>query len=172
MRKAVQHFCILTEPLNGQAVVFLIQEKSRFLSVLYIYQIADAVFLNLYLGIKRLSEKALTPLHPLFFPFLCIASLIDAPDCDAVLGQYFLEKPDQRLFHPVNAKGQGLDYQNIGKFIYYKARQKIRFPENHTAGAGIHGRFAVILGPLQAHPKKRTVNLLLGAPRHHAHPYF
>ena len=33
----------------------------------------------------------------------------------------FLEKPDQRLFHPVNAKGQGLDYQNIGKFIYYKA---------------------------------------------------
>ena len=172
-----------------------------FLSVLYIYQIADTVFLNLYLGIKRLSEKALTPLHPAFtksrnsvknavkgyreinmrgmklvrdggFLATCscshfmtyelftqtsprkplrrsipsfsrsfashskirirmmtrrkdqeidesflrmrlqdaweyrkrsIASLIDAPDCDAVPGQYFLEKPDQRLFHPVNA---------------------------------------------------------------------
>ena len=46
MGKAIQHAPSLGKRVNGAAVVFLIQEKARFLTVDVIYFVANAVFGN------------------------------------------------------------------------------------------------------------------------------
>ena len=91
MGKTVKHFCILTDPLYGKAVVFLIQEKSGLLSVLNVHNITDAVFRNLHFCIKRLSDKSRPKLHSLFGTLFRIASLIDSPDRHVMLGQNFFQ---------------------------------------------------------------------------------
>ena len=50
MGKAVQYPGILAQPLDGQAVVFLVQEEAGLLTVLHIHLIAHAVFHDLHLG--------------------------------------------------------------------------------------------------------------------------
>ena len=88
MGKAVQHPGILTELLNGQTVILLIQEKACLLTVLHIHQIADTVFHDFHIGIKGFADEAFDTLHALFFPFPGVASLIDAANLHAVPGQY------------------------------------------------------------------------------------
>ena len=91
MGKTVKHTCIFANLLNRKAVVFLIQEKSGLLSVLYIHKVTDAVFRNLHFRIKRLSDKSGPKLHSLFGTLFRIASLIDSPDRHVMLGQNFFQ---------------------------------------------------------------------------------
>ena len=91
MGKAVQHpfrLRFFTQVLYSQPVVFLIQEKAGFLSILYIHQIADPVFQNFHLGIKGFTDKALIALHPLLQTYLGVAALVDTPNMDILLFEY------------------------------------------------------------------------------------
>ena len=89
MCKAVEHFCIFAEMLDRFSVVFLIKEESCFLSVFDIDHVADTVFFDLHVGIKRFSDKSLVQLHAFLTAYFCIASLIDTADLDAVCCQDF-----------------------------------------------------------------------------------
>ena len=70
-------------------VVFLIQEKSGFLPVFYIYLVFHAILLNLHQGIEGITDKSLDPLHSFLGPHLRVAALIDAADPDAVFLHHF-----------------------------------------------------------------------------------
>ena len=47
-------FASFAQALDGQTVVFLIQEEAGLLAVFHIHHVADAVFHNLHLGVKFL----------------------------------------------------------------------------------------------------------------------
>ena len=106
MGKAIQHFCTLTQLLDGKSVIFLIQEKSRFLTVFYIYFIFDAVFFNLYQGRKFRSDKALDQFHSFLSADLHITSLINSADYDTILSQYFFQKFNNLFLITVNSQSQ------------------------------------------------------------------
>ena len=93
MRKAVKHLFAFADRMDRLAVILLIQEKARLLSIFHVYDIMHPVFNDLHLRVKRLTDKSFIPRQPLLFPHLGIAPLIDAPDMDAVLFQ----KIDQRF---------------------------------------------------------------------------
>ena len=65
MGKTVQNAFARAETLDGQTVVFLVEEKAGFLPVLDIHQIADTIFNDLYFGIKWFANEALIALHAL-----------------------------------------------------------------------------------------------------------
>ena len=68
----------------------LIQEKSGFLAVFYVYDVVNAIFTYLHLGIKWFTNKALEALHTFLKADFCIASLINATDQNTVFCQDFL----------------------------------------------------------------------------------
>ena len=111
--EAVQHARIPAEFLHSQPVIFLIQEKSGLLAVLYVHQITNTVFRDFHVRIKRLSQKALNPFHALFFPFLRIASLIDAADPDSILQKRCFQFLHNHFFHTIHAESQGLYHKHI-----------------------------------------------------------
>ena len=113
MGKTVQNALSSAQLLNGQAVIFLIQKEPCFLPVLYIHQIADAVFHDLPLGVKLLSDEALCALHSLLEAHLGVASLVDAADTDSILCQDPFQNFHDQGLQPVNSKGQGLYHQHI-----------------------------------------------------------
>ena len=160
MGKAIQHFCALTQLLDGKSVIFLIQEKSCFLTVFYIHFIFDAVFLNLYQGRKFRSDKSLDQLHSFLSADFHIASLINSTDYDTILSQYFFQKFNNLLLITVNSQSQGLNHQHIGKLIHYNSRQKICFCKNKSAASCIH--YLLTVFPCIPHTffKKFLVNLL------------
>ena len=80
MGKAVQYTFSLANTVHSGTVLFLVQEKSRFLTV----------FHNFHAGINRLSDKALVTLHAFLLPHLGIAAFINAANCNAVFFQYSL----------------------------------------------------------------------------------
>ena len=88
MCKAVQHFRIFAKSLDCQTVVFLIQEKSGFLTILHIYQIMYSVFHDLHFRLLRLADPSFHFRKPLFFPLIGIASLEDTADDHAILRKY------------------------------------------------------------------------------------
>ena len=146
MGKAVQHPGILTELLNGQTVILLIQEKACLLTVLHIHQIADIVFHDFHIGIKGFADKAFDTLHALFFPFPGVASLIDAADRDAILFQNTLQFFNNRLFHPIDTQRQRLYHQHIRELIYDHTRNPVRLAENHTAAGSVHRLLPILPG--------------------------
>ena len=106
MGKAVEDSGIFAQLLNCQTIVFLIKEKSGLLSVLYINKILHAIFLDLYVGVELLGEKALDPFHTFIEPYLRITPLIDTADLDAVLTKLLLQQIDNFQLKPVNSKCQ------------------------------------------------------------------
>ena len=87
MGEAVQHPLALAQPLDGQPVVFLVEEEAGFLAVLHIHQIADAVFHDFHLRVKFLPDEAFVALHALLQAHLGVAALVDAADLYAVPGE-------------------------------------------------------------------------------------
>ena len=118
MGKAVQHLLSPGQFCHCKPVVFLIQEKSCFLSIFKVHQITDAVFHYLRTGALRLGQSRHR--QPAFAGRQTfqpadrhIAAFINAP--------YFLpvfpQNPDQRwhqkTFQLLHRSGQHLYYQNI-----------------------------------------------------------
>ena len=152
MGKAVQHPCIPAKLLYGQAVIFLVKEITCLLPLLHIHKIFHTIFFYHNIGVKFFPYKPLGSLHPLIQPYLGVASFINAPYADAILGQ----KPDQNiqdlLFHPVDPQCQGFHYKDIRKLINNKPGKEIRLPENNTAASCIHHFFTVLPGVFYSLP--------------------
>ena len=85
MGKAVQHARTFAKLLDCQSVIFLIQEKAGFLTVLYIYQIFDPVFFYLHIGVKLLADKTLDSFHSFILSYLGVTSFINAPNLNTIL---------------------------------------------------------------------------------------
>ena len=83
MSKAVQHTFALTQFLNRQTIVFLIQEKSGFLAIHYIHHITNAIFRNFHVCIKFCSNETFYPAQTFFFPLLRITTLINTSNLNA-----------------------------------------------------------------------------------------
>ena len=170
MGETVQHFCIPAEALYGQTVVFLVQEESGLLAVLHIYQVADAVFCDLYFCVKGFADKAFDAFHPFLQPDFGIAAFVDAADVDAVVGKDFFQDRQDRQFQAVDAQGQGLHHQHVGKFIHHQSGEEVRLSEQEPAAAGIAGRLAVVPGRLDAFCEKCLVDHMLFSTGHKADP--
>ena len=63
--EAVQNLLTLAESLDSKAVILLIQEEAGLLAILHIYHIADTIFNDFNLGIKRFADEAFHTLHAL-----------------------------------------------------------------------------------------------------------
>ena len=172
MRKAVQHLLPLTQPLNRQAVILLIQEKSCFLPVLYIHQIPDTIFHNLHLCVKGFSYKALISLHALLLPYLGVTAFIDPPNFNALLRQNLFQLFQNHWFPPVNTKSQRFDYQNVTEFINHDSRKEICLPKNHTAAGCICHCLSVFPGIANPHFNKVFIYLCVRFSCHHANSNF
>ena len=85
MRKAIQYLRPLAELLNRETVEFLIEKKSRLLSILYIHDIADAVLHNLYIRIKFPADESFAQLHAFLSAYLSVAALVYATDAKTIL---------------------------------------------------------------------------------------
>ena len=161
MCEAVQNLCIFTESLNCQTVVFLIQEKSCFLSVFDVYFVFHAVFFNLDKGRKLFSDKSLGKFHSFLAADFGIASLIDTTNLDSVFCKNLLQCINDGSLKAVNSKCQRLYYQHIGKLIHNKSRKKICFSENHTTASCIHNLLAVLPCVTDTLSQKLFVDLLM-----------
>ena len=146
MGEAVQHPAAAGQGLDGQPVVLLIQEKAGLLPLGHVHLIADAVLHNLHHRIEGVGQEALHPLHALLEAHLGVASLVDAPDGDAVLLQKIHQQRQNGGFQPVDAQGQGLHHQHVGKLVHHQAGEEIGLPEDHPAGGGVHRVLAVLPG--------------------------
>ena len=89
MGEAVQHLFPFTDPLHRQTIVLLVQEKSGLLPIDHVHHIMDAVFHDLYIRIKRLSDKILDLRKPFLFSLVRIAALINPANMDSVCCQHF-----------------------------------------------------------------------------------
>ena len=87
MCKAIQHFLAFADALHGQPVIFLIEEKSGFLSVHDIDHIVNAILDNFHIGIKFFADKAFDLCEPFFLAFICIASFVDTTDGNTIFGK-------------------------------------------------------------------------------------
>ena len=172
MGKAVQHIHSLTNFMNGQSIILLVKEKAGFLPFLHINDIFYAVFHNLHLGIKGFAEEALPRLHALLPAHLRITAFIHAADMDAVLQHSFDEQAQNRFLHAVNPHRKRLYHKHIGEFIHNQTGQKIRFPENNTAGGNIHRPFAVIPCRLYSGAQKCLINHRILISAHHTNGDF
>ena len=169
MSEAVENFCPLTEFLDCQSVVFLIQEKSCFLSVFDIYFVFDTVLLNLYQCRELRSDESLNQFHSFLLADFYIASFIDTTDVDSVLCENFFNQFYDGFLKTVNSQRKRLYNNHIGKFIYNQTRQEICFSKDQTACAGIYYFFAVF--PCIAHAlfQKFLINLHILISGHQAH---
>ena len=59
MSKTVEDFLILAEHVDCGAVIFLIEEKSGFLAVFHVHDVADAVFDDFHFGVECFADEAL-----------------------------------------------------------------------------------------------------------------
>ena len=150
MSKTVQNPFPPAQPLNSRPVILLIQEKPCFLSILYIYDILNPIFFNLYLRIKRSAEKSLKTLHPLLQPYLGITSLINSPYLNPVPLQYPAESIQNHSLKPVNSQRQGLHHKHIRKLIHHQPGKPVRLTEYHPAAPGIHRLLPIL--PRIFHP--------------------
>ena len=134
MCKAVQYFFAGAELPDGFAVVFLVKEKSGFLTVFDIYDIFDTVFLDRDTGIKRLADKAFVAFHAFLKAYFGIASFINAADVDAILLQDLDKGSKKESLELFDSKGQRLDNKYILIFVNRESRKKVGFSEDDAAG--------------------------------------
>ena len=108
MGEAVEHLFALRDLHNGTAVVLLVEEEARFLTVDVIHQIADAVLGDLHLaaqvGTQSFQrEKALVFLEPFQLAHLDVVALIDRVDCVTAFFQYVDQQSEDHFLHAVGA---------------------------------------------------------------------
>ena len=72
-------------------------------AILNIYHIADTIFNDFNLGIKRFADEAFHALHALLQADLGVTALVNAADGDAVLSQDFLQLVQNDRLETVNA---------------------------------------------------------------------
>ena len=169
MGKAVQHFCIFAELLDSQTVIFLIQEKSCFLSVFYIYLIFYPILFDFYQSRKFRTDKALVKLHSLLTSYLGIASLVNSSDSNTVLFQNLFQKFQYLQLQAVNSQGKRLNNKHIRKFVNNKSGKKISFSENQSAASCICYLFPVFPGISYSLLKEFLINLLVFIPCEQPH---
>ncbi len=80
MCKAVEYSGVPAQLPHSQPVIFLVQEKTGFLSFFYIHQEFYAVFFYLHIRVEGFADKSLEGLHAFIAPYTGLASLINAPD--------------------------------------------------------------------------------------------
>ena len=154
MSKAVQHTFALTQFLNRQTIVFLIQEKSGFLAIHYIHHITNAIFRNFHVCIKFCSNETFYPAQTFFFPLLRITTLINTSNLNAIFLQNLLHQISQLFFITLHTKSQTFHDKHIFVFVNNNSRQKICFTKYQTAGRSIHRILSIIPCILQTHLKK------------------
>ena len=164
MGEAVQGPAALCQGLDSQAIVLLIQKEAGLLPLGHVHLVADAVLHDLHHRVEGLGQKVLHPLHALLQAHLGVAALIDAPDGVAVLGQHLHQNVQDGRFQPVDAQGQGLHHQHVGKLVHHQTGEEVGLPEDHPAGGGVHRVLAVL--PRGPHPalQKRLVDDGVGVP--------
>ena len=150
MGKAVQDPGPLADPVDGPAVILLVQEKSRLLSILNINDISDTIFRDPDFGIKRLCQETLVTGQAFFFTHFGITPLIDSADHDPVRRQHLGQGCQDQSLDPLRADRQGLHDQHILVFVDRQTRQEIRFSEDDPAAGGINDMLAIVPGRL--HP--------------------
>ena len=170
MGEAVQHLRTGAQRPDGLAVVFLIEEKACFLSFGHVYEISDAVFHNLHLGVKGGGQEAFDPGHSLLLPHFCVRALVNSPNGNAVLRHQFFQGFQNEGLIPIHAQRQRLHHQHVGELVHHQTGQEIRLAENHPAAAGVHHLFPVFPGVLHPHSEKILVDFLIPVPGQHPHP--
>ena len=168
MGKAVQNTFSFTKPLDRQPVIFLVQEEAGLLAVLDIYHIPDAVFHDLHLCIKGVSDEALEPFHALLEADPGVAPFIDAADGDSVLGQHLFQLFQDHWLPPVDAQGQGFHHQHVGELVNDDPGKEVSFPEDQPAASCVHSGFSVFPGVPYPHFNKVLVHHCVGLSGHHA----
>ena len=106
MGKAVENVFPFAELLDGQPVIFLVQEKSRLLAVFYIHKVAYSILDDFHAGIKGLSNKSLIPFHSLLQADLGVTAFIDSADGYGVLQQNLFQFFQNDRFPSVDTKSQ------------------------------------------------------------------
>ena len=166
--KAVQHPRASAQFRRCPAVIFLIQEESRLLSVFYVHVVAHAVLHDLHLRVKRFADKALDALHALLLAHLRVTPLVHAADMDAVRLHQLLQDINDHPLEPVDPKRQGFHDQHVRELIHHKPGQKVRLPEDHAAARDIiHDLLPVLPRILHPHAEKRLVHLGIPVSCHH-----
>ena len=133
MCEAVQYSCIPAKLLDRETIIFLVKEKSCFLSVFDINLISDTVFLNIDKCRKFFSDKSFVQFHTFLFTDFCVASLINTANSNTVLSENFLNKIQNLFFPAVYSECKRLHDQHILKLINDKSREKVSLAKNHTA---------------------------------------
>ncbi len=164
MGKAVQHIHSLTNFMNGQSIILLVKEKAGFLPFLHINDIFYAVFHICTLVSKGSLRKPFQGCMP-----SCLrtfASLRSYTPRIWMPSSSIASMSRRRIVSfmrsiPIARDCTTSTSENL---IHNQTGQKIRFPENNTAGGNIHRPFAVIPCRLYSGAQK----CLIQSP----HPYF
>ena len=167
MSEAVQNLLTLAESLNSKAIILLVQEEAGLLAILHIYHIADTIFNDFNLGIKRFADEAFHALHALLQADLGVTALVNAADGNAILSQDFLQLVQNDRLETVNAQSQGFDYQNIGKLVDDDTRQEICLTEDQAAAGSVYGCFAVLPGVTDTHLNESVIDYGIFFAGHH-----
>ena len=151
------------------SVIFLVEEKARFLSVFNIHAVTDAVFGYFCYGIFIFycfgHKPAFIFCHAFQFAYFYIIAFINTADFFAAAAQNFYQKRKNFRFAHFNTQRQGLRYQNIVKAVYRKTRKHICLAKNKAAAFKIitrHYRAAVIDGILQTALPESRIEFIIG----------
>ena len=184
MREAIKNASSRRELRDGTPIVLLVEEEARFLSVLEIHLVANAVFHNLrrrgtehrslgLAGIDRVERAgrilrgARKPSRSLGESFeragRSVVALIESANRDAVFGQHFEKRGEDHRLQTLHPHRKRLSYENILEAIDDKAGEPVSFGEQNAACAciGAHHRFPVIPCPLHLPLPKGTVEAIV-----------
>ena len=123
----------------------------------------------MHLCIKGRSDEALDALQSLQLAYLRVASLIYAPDGDAVRGKYIFKELYDAQLHAIRSECTGLYNQYILELVYYYTGQEVRLAKYYTAGGCVHAGLAQLPRIAKAAHEKCVIDHRVAPACHHAH---
>ena len=185
MREAVKHVLPRGKLGHRAAVVFLVQEKARLLTVL----VAHAVFHDLRGGgteILSARRAGSQRVETCLAAFICrarepprrqlkafqlagchVVALVQAADGNAVLGEHLEQHREDHRLELLHANRKRFGDQHVVEAVHHQAREAICLREQHAAAAGVfaHDGFAVLPRPRHLALPERAVERIVGVAR-------
>ena len=171
MGKTVKDMLTFGNTGYGLTVIFLVKEKSSFLSIDHVNHIGKAIFNNdghqvsFRQFIFRNLGNSLLFAHTFQLTDLDIIAFIDTFDALAHFPQHAQEKGKDLVFMAFHPKGQDLGDKDVVKAVHRQPRKAIGFAKDQAAAGKIrtgHNGLAIVHGIPNAALKKGLVKAVIG----------
>ena len=159
MREAIEHALSCGKLCRCAAVILLVEEKARLLTVDIVNIVQDTVFADRHMTVQVRLEvierhKAGALLHPLFFPELDVVALVDRVDLLTAGTQRLQQEREQLRLAQLHTQREHLRDQDRAEAVDCQPRKPVRLAKNQAA-----------IVKIRAHDRTAVIDRILDTPR-------